>query len=177
MIIFITSNHTMQRKNNLTRIILLIAVVVITISGCSKSKDEPTVFQFTLNGQTYSMDSISAYVDTSAGPVISSVYAADAKTQSNASFLLQASSKMIVGTYSQAAATPTSNILFGFRVVTAGGGTVNTYAVQNANFTVSVFSSSGNRLSGTFSGPISPVNGGADVTITDGKFNVPFTIP
>jgi hypothetical protein len=167
----------MQRRNSLTGLILLIAVVSLVIGGCGKNKSEPDVFQFTLNGQAYTMDSVSAFVDTSAGVVITSVYAADTKTKSNASFLLQANTKMIVGSYSQAAPTPTSNILFGFRVVTVSGGNINTYAVQDANFTVSVFSSSGNRLSGTFSGTAGAVGGGTNGTITDGKFNVPYIFP
>ena len=167
----------MPRENFPIRLLLLLTVFITIFASCGKSKSEPTVFQFTLNGQTYSMDSISAYVDTSAGPVITSVYTVDTKTQSNASFLLQANSKIIVGSYSQVQATPTANILFGFRVVTVSGTTVNTYAVQNSNFTVSVSGSNGNRLTGTFGGTASAINGGQSGTITDGRFNVPFTFP
>jgi hypothetical protein len=157
------------------KIIIVIIFFLTAVAACRKNSSGRNYFEFQLNNVTYTFDSIVAFVDTSAGSYITSIYAANTETKSNVSIETQANNKTLNGVYSHIFPQPSSDILVDFGVSIVAGQSYYTYVVEGGTFTFTIDNSTTTNIHGTFSGSLAALNSTPNGNIANGQFEIPYS--
>lgn len=154
----------------------LLIFILFLIVACKKNSPDTSsnYFQFQMDNTTYSFDNTSAWIDTTSGASITSIYAANTKTKSFVTIELQSNNKRLESIYSHLNPQPTNSILVVFTTLLISGQYAYSYPVEGGLFLFTIDKANNNSLQGTFTGALSPPISSQNGTLTEGKFSIPF---